>query len=100
METTLEVLPVGGRGRRNRKWSDELKARIVAETLVPGSSGNAVVRRHGVPANHLSSWRTFARTGQLLQPAPEDPVEFASLLVEPVSDGPRGKADAGDGRRL
>ena len=37
METTLEVLPVYGCGRRNQKWPDDLKARIVAETLVPGT---------------------------------------------------------------
>ncbi len=96
METTLEVLPVGGRGRRNRKWPDELKARIVAETLVPGSTVNAVALRHGVPANHLSSWRTLARTGRLVLPAPEDPVEFASLIAGPVDDAPRGKAGAVD----
>lgn len=81
MEATLEVLPVGGRGRRNRKWPEELKARIVAETLLPGVTVNDVARRHGVPANHVSSWRTLARKGRLVLPAPEDPVEFAALVV-------------------
>lgn len=89
METTLEVLPVGSRGRRNRKWPDEVKARIVAETLTPGITVNAVARRHGVPANHVSAWRTLARKGRLVLPAPEDPVEFASLLIGPVGDGVR-----------
>lgn len=96
METTLEVLPVDGWGRRNRKWPDELNARIVAETLVPGSTVNAVARRHGVTANHLSSWLTLARSGRLVLPAPEDPVEFASLVVGAVDNAPRGKADAVD----
>lgn len=35
METALEVLSAGGRGRRKRKWPDEVKARVVAETLEP-----------------------------------------------------------------
>ena len=88
METTLEVLPVGGRGRRNRKWPDEVKARVVAETLKPGASVNEVARRHGVPANHVSSWRTLARKGRLVLPAPEDPVEFATLMLGPGEEPP------------
>lgn len=97
METTLEVLPVGGRGRRNRKWPDELKARIVAETLLPGATVNEVARRHGLPANHVSSWRTLARNGRLVLPAPEDPVEFAALMVGPVDETRRGDAGTAAG---
>lgn len=88
METTLEVLPVGGRGRRNRRWPDEVKARVVAETLKAGASVNEVARRHGVPANHVSSWRTLARKGRLVLPAPEDPVEFATLMLGPGEETP------------
>ena len=36
MEPALEFLPADGRSRRNRKWPDEVKARVVAETLMPG----------------------------------------------------------------
>lgn len=93
METTLEFLPVGGRSYRNRKWPDEVKARIVAETLMPGETVNAMARRHGISANHISSWRTPARKGRLVLPAPEDPVEFAALIVGPAEDARR--ADVG-----
>ncbi len=31
MESALELLPAGGRGRRNRKWPDEVKARLVPD---------------------------------------------------------------------
>ena len=86
MGSGIEFLPVGDRSRRNRKWPDEVKARIVADTLKPGVTVNDVARRHGVPANHVSSWRTLARTGRLVLPAPEDPVEFAALMVGPLAD--------------
>ncbi|MEN5279331.1 transposase [Brucella sp. TWI432] len=66
MDTTLEVLRVGSRSRRNRKWPNEVKARIVAETLLPGATVSSAARRHGLLANHVSTWRTLARKGQLV----------------------------------
>ncbi|MBF2715456.1 IS66-like element accessory protein TnpA [Agrobacterium vitis] len=84
MESTLEFLTTR-RGRRemHRHWPDEMKARIVSESLRPGVTVNEVADRYGMKANHLSSWRTLARQGKLLLPQPEDVVEFAAMIVEP-----------------
>lgn len=84
MDARMELLTNGVRRRRNRQWPDDVKARIVAETLRPGASVSEVAERHGLKANHVSSWRTLARNGKLVLPAPEDPVEFAALMVAPV----------------
>lgn len=83
MEATLEVLTTR-RGRRevHRQWPDAVKARIVSESLRPGVTVNEVAERHGLKANHLSSWRTLARQGKLVLPEPEDAVEFAAMVVD------------------
>lgn len=86
MDAPMELLTNGGRRRRNRQWPDEVKARIVAETLRPGATVSEVAERHGLKANHVSSWRTLARNGKLVLPAPEDAVEFATLMVAPVEE--------------
>jgi transposase len=38
---------------RRRKWSDEDKARIVAEIVTSGTSVCAVARRHGLSPQHV-----------------------------------------------
>lgn len=87
MDAPMELLTYGRRRRRNRQWPDEVKARIVAETLRPGATVGEVAERHGLKANHVSSWRTLARNGKLVLPPPEDPVEFATLMVAPDVEG-------------
>jgi len=38
--------------------------------------------------DHLSTWRTMARPGKRVLPAPDDAVEFAAIIVDPPVSEP------------
>lgn len=46
---------------RRRRWSADQKARIVAETLVPGARVSEVARRWQLSSQQLFGWRRAAR---------------------------------------
>ena len=54
----VEVLT--GPGRR-RRWSADEKARIVAETLVPGARVSEVARRWQICSQQVFGWRRAMR---------------------------------------
>ena len=89
MDVMSELLVDVPRGRiGQRRWPDEVKARIVAETLVEGATVRAVAERYGMIPSHLSDWRRKAREGKLVLPN-LDGVTFAPLvLTEPVQPLP------------
>jgi transposase len=62
MMDTIADASKGGPARRKR-WPDEMKRRIVAETLEPGASVSVVARRHDVNANQVFTWRRRYRDG-------------------------------------
>jgi transposase len=82
-----------GVGRR-RRWSDEIKGRIVAESYVPGAVVSEVARRHDISPQHLFAWRKAARAGLLSLPADEAPL-FVPVVTERRHDGATTAAAAG-----
>jgi transposase len=75
----VEVLT--GPGRR-RRWSAEEKARIVAETLVPGVCVSEVARHWQICPQQVFGWRRQARM-DVGEPPPE-PVSDSSPAFVPI----------------
>ena len=74
----MRVEVLGGLERR-RRWSQDDKARIVEETLVPGAKVTDVARRNGVAASVVFTWRRQARTAERVGPC-FAPVQIAAAV--------------------
>ena len=73
--------------RRRRDWSDEEKARILAESADPEVNISEVARRNGVNRGLLSTWRRKARVAsnegpQFVQLRLDDGVEAPPAVVD------------------
>jgi transposase len=79
-----------GVGRR-RRWSDEAKGRIVAESYAPGAVVSEVARRHDISPQHLFIWRKAARAGQLILPMDDAPA-FVPVVTEIRQQAPTPNA--------
>jgi transposase len=71
-DTFRRIEVITGVGRR-RRWSEEQKAAIVAETLEEGAVVSVIAHRHGVAASQVFAWRKEARE-RILHRAPLTPV--------------------------
>ena len=88
----LEIFTGGG---RRRKWSEEDKARIVAEILASGDSVCAVARRHGLSPQQLFGWRRQLRESAAGHSEAEE-LQFVPAVVDVVVQAPavRGRRKA------
>lgn len=87
----LEVIE-GPSGRRRRSKAE--RARIAAESLVPGVSVADIARRHGTTRWQIYDWRKKLRTGELVVPESVAALPmFAELVVEgAAADAPSARA--------
>jgi transposase len=89
----IEVLD-GPTGRR--RWADDLKARIVAESFQPRARVCDVAAKYGLIARHLSGWRGLARKRELVG-AMYALTAFVLLVIEPLVDTAAAAAPADTG---
>jgi transposase len=95
----LEVI-TGSGGRR--RFSDDEKARILEQTLVPGAVISAIARQNGLTPQQLFTWRRQAR-----QPSKgkrsKSPVFVPAVVEAPIAVAPvrrrrsTRKSGGGDG---
>jgi transposase len=77
---------------RRRRWSEDEKARIIAESFQPGVQVTEIARRHGMSRGLLYAWRRAARCTPASPVVPTEPAFVPVLLSAP--EEPRTAAAA------
>jgi transposase len=96
----VEIITV----ERRRRWSDEDKRRIVAETFEPNASVSSVAKRHGLHPGQVFSWRRAFHDDARGRRSVRGKAAFAPVVVEeppeplprlPPPDGARTTGSSG-----
>jgi transposase len=83
------------RGQARRRWLEEDKRRLVAETLAPGETVHGVARRHGVSPSQLFAWRKLFWAGiERTVPTARAP-GFAAVAIAPAGMPPVDEPPSG-----
>lgn len=83
----------GGPLQLRRRWSDEIKEQVVAESLIPGANVSAIARRIGIGPSQLFDWRRKALGKGLVSlttPQPDASLEYRKpvpAIIEIIVDG-------------
>jgi transposase len=75
---------------RRRRWSDEEKLRVLAQSIAPGSSVSLTCRMHGISTGQLYTWRKQFRLGELTGFVP------VSIAADAALPGPAAASDVPD----
>jgi transposase len=75
---------------RRRRWPPEIKAKIIAESLIPGVNVSRLARLHGLNVGLLHQWRRAAR-----EKADAGPVHFIPVLPANATGVPAQHQGAG-----
>jgi transposase len=71
---------------QRRRYSEELKAEVMAACDVPGASVAKVAMARGINANVVHRWRQLAREGE--QETVAKPREFVAVAIAPQAAPP------------
>jgi transposase len=86
------VMEILDEAPRRRRWSEEEKLQLVAETMEPGMSVSLVARRRGVSASQLFRWRRqFA--GEPGMPGQTPVFAPVHLLPDPLASPPASEPE-------
>src|SRR5204863_8361733 len=88
----LEIVDTGGR----RRFTDEAKLRIVAESYSGRRLGSATARKYGITRSQLADWRKAARSGRLGAGSTEGFVP--EVVVQEESSVAAPQLSCGEGR--
>jgi transposase len=94
-------------GQARRRWSEDEKRALVAETFVEGETVHGVARRYNISRSMLFCWRKHYRESLSRTPATSRPISFTPVAIAgpepatpPTSPAPLIELEFASGAKL